>query len=153
MTRLSVIAALLLTACTPTAVQVQGDAAILPGSAAKQMLVQCSREAPEPGEGTWVPDWSDIAALEAALPEALAGRSETGAFGHRKPPEGWSRHYVGLVRDGRRFVYGSFFPTGSGVESSPDEVVRICDGGPAFFGVEFDVGARRFTHLAFNGMA
>jgi len=27
----------------------------------------------------------------------------------------------------------------------------VCDGGPAFFGVEYDVAARRFTHFGFNG--
>ena len=31
------------------------------------------------------------------------------------------------------------------------DVVMICDGGPTFFGVEYDIPARRFTQFAFNG--
>ena len=29
----------------------------------------------------------------------------------------------------------------------------VCDGGPAFFGVEYDPKTKTFTHFAFNGIA
>ena len=50
------------------------------------------------------------------------------------------------IRGGRRFLYGNFYPR-SADEVSPDpdqwrrEPVMVCDGGPAFFGVEYDVEA------------
>ena len=56
----------------------------------------------------------------------------------------WGRRYIGTIRDGRRHIYGDFGPGGHG---------PVCDGGAAFFGVEFDVQAKRFTHIAFNGEA
>jgi len=146
-------ALLLLAACAPASAQVRGDIAILPGSAASELLEQCSRTTPKPGEGTWAPSWSDIAALEAALPAALTERTEARALADRTPPEGWVRQYVGLIRDGRRFVYGNFVPQGSGPDPAPDQILMVCDGGPAFFGVEFEVEAGRITHLAFNGEA
>ena len=31
--------------------------------------------------------------------------------------------------------------------------VGVCDGGHAFFGAEFDIHTRRFTQIAFNGVA
>jgi hypothetical protein len=134
------------------------DAAVLPGSAAGQMLHQCSRAVPEPGEAAWQPEVGDIAALEQALPAALHGRPE--AKGPLYPadrdwarvPLGWQRQYVGLVRDGRRYVYGNYFPRQD--DQPPNwqtQPVAVCDGGPVFFGIEWDVEARRFTHIAFNG--
>jgi len=129
------------------------DAAILDGAQAPTLLRQCSRSTPEPGESNWQPSSADIAGLEAALPAALAaeGRRETTGA-----PQGWLRQYAGIVRGGRRFIYGNFVPAGVGRDSAqPDrwrtQVQTICDGGPSFFGVEYDVEARRFTHMAFNG--
>jgi hypothetical protein len=33
------------------------------------------------------------------------------------------------------------------------QVVGVCDGGPAFFGVEYDPATKRFSHFEFNGIA
>jgi hypothetical protein len=131
------------------------EAAILPDAAVPALLQQCSRSAPEAGEGTWQPTAADIAALEAALPAALAERARPETA---NAPQGWRRQYGGIVRGGRRFIYGNFTPQGPNLDG-PDptrwrtSVQIVCDGGPSFFGVEYDVEARRFTHLAFNGSA
>ena len=149
------------------------DAAVLPGSAVGQMLRQCSRSAPAPGETTWQPSAEDIASLEAVLPAALAAsdlsrvEARLRADPHVGPPsaddppwatapQGWRRQYVGIVRGGRRFIYGNFVPRRPpdqelGIEGWRTEPRMVCDGGPVFFGVEWDVEARRFTHIAFNG--
>jgi hypothetical protein len=131
------------------------DVVILDGTNVQAMLRQCSRMTPATGESSWLPSPADVAALEAALPAALAaaGRAEV-----RGAPRGWRRQYVGIVRGGRRFIYGNFLPFGpENDEIRPDpqrwrqQPEIICDGGPAFFGVEYDVEARRFTQIAFNG--
>jgi hypothetical protein len=72
------------------------------------------------------------------------------------PPQGWRRQYGGFLRGGRRFIYGNFFPHEAGDDRPADNDWRhapmmVCDGGHAFFGVEYDVEGRRFTHLGFNG--
>ena len=130
-------------------------AAILPGEMAAELLRQCSRDAPPPGESTWQPTWSDIARFEAALPRALAADPESLGIVDFHPTGAWVRQYVGLVRGGRRFIYGNFAPrfrAGSGIPAmDPSRPIMICDGGPVFFGAEYDVEARRVTHLAFNG--
>jgi hypothetical protein len=132
---------------------------VLPGSAVTLMLHQCSRAAPEAGEGTWEPGAEEITALEDALTAAL--RDQVRRFPVRiSVPNGWLRQYVGIVRVGRHFIYGNFFPRDVASEppynDNPNrlraERVMVCDGGPAFFGVEYDVAAGRITHLAFNGM-
>jgi hypothetical protein len=131
------------------------DAVILDGAMVPDMLRQCSRAAPAAGEGSWQPAPSDIAPLEAALPAGLAAQGRPGPDWSRAP-QGWQRQYVGILRGGRRYIYGNFTPSRP-EDARPaasrwqHEVIRICDGGPAFFGVEYDVAARRFTHFAFNG--
>ena len=108
-----------------------------------------------PARATGSPGRSDIARLEAALPAALAAERRPADWSGF--PEGWRRQYIGLVRGGRRFVYGNFYPLEVDRHAgNPDrwrsEPVMVCDGGPVFFGVEYDVEANRVTHLAFNGI-
>lgn len=123
---------------------------ILDGSRMPVLLRQCSRTTPNAGEGTWQPNVADIIGLEAALPAALAGTAHAAELA--RAPQGWERQYGGIVRGGRRFIYGNFAPAGTGPDhASPDMVQAVCDGGPVYFGVEYDVDARRFSHLAFNG--
>ena len=156
--RFAIALGMLVSGCGAAAALPPG-AAILPGDQVTAMLRQCSREAPEAGETNWQPGAADIEALEAALPAALRERPETRgnhppAFDWSSAPEGWNRQYVGIVRGGRRFVYGNFYPRRLyGEDAMPNSTrpVLICDGGSVFFGVEYDVEARRFTHLAFNG--
>jgi len=131
-------------------------AAILPGDEATALLGQCSRATPAPFQGTWQPRPADIARLEAILPKAIiseqprGGRFRMNAF----ILTSWSRQYVGLVRQGRRYIYGNYFPanTDGGADMRWRTEPRIvCDGGPNFFGVEYDVRAGRITQIKFNG--
>ena len=71
-------------------------------------------------------------------------------------PKGFGRQYVGIIRDGRRFIYGNFWSRnlegdhGSGGSYSRNPQI-VCDGGPTFFGVEFEPATGKYTHMAFNG--
>ena len=129
-------------------------AVVLPGAKLATLLHQCSRASPQKGEATWQPTAEDIVALEALLPAALSPRFRPGDAKWSKAPTGWGRQYVGIVRGGRRFIYGNFVPqTHSNPVSPGGEPVMVCDGGPDFFGVEYDVAARRIIHVDFNGIA
>ncbi|WP_114953163.1 hypothetical protein [Sphingosinicella terrae] len=157
MTFRSILIAFALAACSgAAAATLPPDAVILPGRQGAVLLDQCSRSTPDAGEGSWTPAPADIAALESALPGAL--QTQEAGRGLGRAPDGWRRQYVGLVRGGRRYVYGSFFPADMARhEQDPDrwrrEPVIVCDGGPDFFGVEYEVEAGRFTHFGFNGSA
>jgi hypothetical protein len=155
--RLAFGIALALAACGAASPPLSPDAAILPAAAASRLLEQCSRGVPPAYDGHWTPSAGDIAALEAALPQALSATRSAGAE-TRNAPQGWKRQYGGFLRGGRRFIYGNFFPGEMGGSRTPDgdwhhAAVVVCDGGHAFFGVEYDVEGRRFTHLDFNGYA
>jgi hypothetical protein len=123
-------------------------AAVLPETDGKAMLDQCSRGAPEAGEATWTPSAAEIIALETALPAALAHEPRAKNL---KPLSAFARQYVGIVRHGRRFIYGNVFPGGGPSSDWKTMPVIVCDGGPNFFGAEYDVAAGRFTRLDFNG--
>ena len=155
--RAPLLLALLIAACGPAGASLPADAVILPGSMAGTMLSQCSRATPAPGDGTWMPGEREIAALEAALPAALRGQRHEGNERWSNAPRGWQRQYVGILRNGRRLIYGNYFPRGAMGDSMGDrwrhEAIMVCDGGPEFFGVEYDVEAGSFTHFGFNGSA
>lgn len=133
------------------------DAVVLPESAIETVIRQCSRGAPAAGEASWQPGADQIAALEAALPAALVASTARDDQDWSRFPGDWRRQYVGLVRGGRRYVYGNFFPRRLSDDIGPGrwrtDPVLVCDGGPAFFGVEYDVEAGRITRLDFNGVA
>jgi hypothetical protein len=134
------------------AAPVPPDVAILSASQIAPMLHQCSREAPKPGEGAWQPNAQDIAALEAALPAALGAMKAKGVPVRTILLGGFRRQYVGIVRGGRRYLYGNFFPAeAGGSDRWRREAVIVCDGGPAFFGAEYDVAGHAFTQIGFNG--
>ena len=130
-------------------------AAVLPGSAVTMMLEQCSRSTPASGEARWQPGGAEIAAVDTAVVAALRAEGriqrDLAAF-----PSGWLRQFVGIVRGGRRFIYANYVlreganPLGYS-ESWRTEPVIVCDGGPAYFGAEYDVDSGRITHLEFNG--
>ncbi len=151
---LAVIASLALTCGVAQAASLPAGAAVLPGSAVGEMLHQCSRGAPARGEATWQPGARDIRALEAMLPRALtAARPSRDPTNWAAAPSGWRRQYVGIVLTGKRLIYGNFFPGDAKAEwpSWRRRPMIVCDGGPRFFGVVYDVAARRIVSLDFNG--
>ena len=151
MTRI-LVAMLSLLICSCAVADVRGDTAILPGAAVSEILDQCSRDSPAAGEATWRPEWQDVLRLEAALPAAVTASPERRDLIVGQLPTGWKRQYVGILRNGERFIYGNFYPVRSGIEEGRiAEPLIICDGGPAYFGVEYDLKAGRISHLAFNG--
>lgn len=114
-------------------------------------LDQCSRDAPTRGDGVWTPTQTDIVQVEEAVSPAVAARPEASRM-TSVPPQGWVRQYVGIVRDGEKFIYGNLLPLHAAAGDRWKEgLVVVCDGGPDFFGIAFDVKRKVVSHLAFNG--
>lgn len=144
----------LLASCGSCDRQATDNRVIFPAGAAREMLGQCSRGAPEMGEKAWQPTDDDVDALEAILPGALAKLPQARVIDFSNLLVRWRRQYVGIVRGGRRFIYGNFFPAEDGDEFERGgwrkEKFLMCDGGANYFGVEFDTSTRRLTRLDFN---
>ena len=131
---------------------------IVAASEAKQMLKQCSRDAPEKGDGTWQPSLSDVRQFElllkAELPRQIDGVSWTLPSERdqlQKFPAGFWREYVGITRQGRQYIYGNFGPVAAGDAAPKDGPTMICDGGPVFFGAQFETNFKTVSSWAFNG--
>ncbi|WHU03923.1 hypothetical protein [Sphingomonas sp. NIBR02145] len=152
-------AALLLALLFPQTAPPSGGIVIFEPDRARELLSQCSRSVPKPGEGGWTPTVADIARLEAKLPGAFQVAALS-PYAYKElvlqsAPKGWIRQYVGIVRGGKRFIYGNFAPA-SVEQYEPGRgrhPIMVCDGGPGFFGAEYDVEMDAISHLAFNGMA
>jgi hypothetical protein len=145
--------ALLFASAPLAAADLPARAIILPSSTVGAILKQCSRLAPAAGEGTWQPAAADIKALEAALTAKLASTVYANSFELKAFPKNWLRQYVGIIRLGHHFIYGSF-ALGNGslyVRDLRRQPVIVCDGGTNFFGAEYDVQRRTFTQIDFNG--
>jgi hypothetical protein len=124
------------------------------------VLCQCSRASAGPASRYWTPTPQDIAQLEGQLPTYLRANAHQ--------PDQWRtlsehlRQYLGVERAGRKQIYVNFL----GVQAFSlirrphkkaaierawrSTALVICDGGPDYFGVEYDVGARMFTRVDFN---
>lgn len=130
------------------------DFVVFRGENGLALLHQCSRATPPVGDMQWIPTAREIKAFEALLPGALSARQKSEDSDFSNVLSRWRRQYVGIVRSGRRYIYANYFP--SGQLAGPtwrEKPVIVCDGGPAFFGAEFDVAANRVTRLDFNGVA
>jgi hypothetical protein len=147
-------------AATPAALNT-ADGAVLSANAAKGLLHQCSRGTPQHVTGTWTPTSQDIHDLETRLPAALAVEAQKRGPRHEQRTT-FRRQYAGLVMGSRRIIYVNAFPPDAGdpaKDGTPAarnfdwhrEPVVVCDGGPAFFGGEYDPDKKAFAHFEFNG--
>lgn len=63
----------------------------------------------------------------------------------------YKRQYLGLEREGHRFIYANLFQVSAHMEDWRSAVVVHCDGGDSYFGVFFDVSEGRIVDVAYNG--
>src|SRR5690242_9085072 len=71
------------------------------------VLKQC-RKVPQNITEFWTPTEEDIRELEDALEPFLAEFAKTARYFPR--PDAYYRQYIGIVKDDKRLIYGSFFP-------------------------------------------
>ena len=126
---------------------------ILSGKAAREVLRQCSRPTPEAGTAFFRPVPTQIDTLDRAVITSRNGQLPAGARTLRGLRSGYAVEVVGIVRSGRRFVYGSYYPLSmqEGIKSASKSPTIVCDGGSRFFGAEIDAATGRLVHIAFNG--
>lgn len=163
MKRLAAIATLALaSACTASSAR--ENVVLVAPSEGAQLIRQCSRSAPDTADAFFTPSPREITAIEtAAMSALLAARDDHAEFRRNMEergivtpfdwpddPSAYQRQYVGYVADGRRMIYGNYLPA-SGSDGNSAEPLIVCDGGPVFFGVEFDLETGNVMRIAFNG--
>jgi hypothetical protein len=122
--------------------------AILPVSEGPALIKQCSRSSPTNVSDYWSPSPSQVIAIEKLLPELIR------KSGHKLNLSGSYRQYLGVTRQGKKVIYLNSFPRAVAESAHLDwrtKALVICDGGAAFWGVEFDPDDNTFHNLEFNG--
>ena len=125
---------------------------------------QCSRSSPTGWWTSVAPSKNEIVRVEKALPRFMASQKKrrwNGRFGS------YHYQYGALVRGKKRLIYLNaladqtvLYPSldekGQRYNPDPKQTWRrgalvVCDGGPNYWGAEFDVRSGRFQNLDFNG--
>jgi hypothetical protein len=120
---------------------------VLPAGEAQAVNQLCSRNGPKVENG-WAPEERDIEALEARL-----GNIKSERHGSISNPFSSYRQYVGIVVAGRRVIYVNAFPPQVSLKDWKTRLVSVCDGGPSFWGIQFDPSDDKFFDLEMNGVA
>jgi hypothetical protein len=133
---------------------------VLPAKAAKAVLCQCSRVTLGLASGYWTPTSSELSQMEARLPDYLRDHPHPRRADQWRALGAYLRQYLGIERAGRRLIYinvlgGNLFSLARSHRRAVERAWRstafvMCDGGPDFFGAEYDVASQRFTRIDFN---
>lgn len=134
---------------------------ILDSSQGPKMLRQCSRETPKNISAYWTLSQNDKRDLESNFYniDSLIASECCLLNGRLKTYKGFAFQYVGVVIKKRKYVYINAFPERELEEYKKMSIVVdiskspmiVCDGGPDYWGALFDIEAKTFNHLSFNG--
>lgn len=125
-------------------------AVVLKLAAFKDGFRLCSRKGPQNVTAYWELDQSEVARIDRALMRHIV---RSGLKAHlRLAADGYVRQYLGLVREGRRFVYINAIGARAGgdLAKAHSEFARWCDGGSLFWGIEYDLRTKSFLNFAAN---
>ena len=116
------------------------------------VLHPCTRPGPAPIDSIWSPDSSAIRQFEAGLAAYLRSASyQRPGHGPTFPLSQYRGWFAGFVQGRTQWIYGAFARQTSGSMTAP-MAFKWCDGGGAYFGVEFNPLTREYRNLARNGV-
>ena len=156
LTLLSIILLQAISACSPSAQNVEGEKWVA-FSQKKAEELNIAEWYIEPGTSLkyWSPTESDINALESGLASYLQEKSDR-FFTEDVPVwerlDQYNRQYAGMVIEGKNIIYANYFCNSMGLDWR-NEFVTVMDGGDCFFQFMYDVGAGEFFDLQVNGSA
>jgi hypothetical protein len=126
----------------------QKHGVILNGQAARGLLRLCYR--PElQASAQWIPSSDQVTQLEARL-KAKFSTFKYLTFKPAGPLGNYYRQYAGFVVAGRKIIFVNFFPTDISTQWR-SEAVLMCDGGPSFWSVEYEVDEKKFVNAVASG--
>lgn len=121
---------------------------ILVGAQAKVLFKQCSRSSPR-ADGFWKASARDVAGIEALFTRYWHAQNKPE---NTRALATYRRQYAGFMRGGRKMIYLNAVHV-SIIRGSKwkREAYVVCDGGASYFGAIYDVSARKWSELDFNG--
>lgn len=129
----------------------------------KLLLTQCSRVTPKNVSEFWTISRTNIKDLESSFGKIYSLISRECCSPGRKVDslKNFGFQYVGVIINGKKFIYINAFPFAEvelikkyKANFDPTKApVKVCDGGPHFWGSLFDIETKMFSALNFNGTA
>lgn len=124
---------------------------------AQTVLTRCTIHRPNFDGASSIPEVNELQEMEQQLQFIMRAVAKYPGVDKNYPleygqlPNEWIRQFVSYYDDDRRMIYGNYGP------ARPENIARlkqspfdVCDGGPAWFGVEFDVELKKITRISFN---
>jgi hypothetical protein len=121
-----------------------GRSVAFSAAAASELARQCSRPSPCYEEAFDLGP-SDLRAVECRLPNL---ERAVRAFSRDFSVGEFDRQYVGMIANGRRFVYINGLSRSDFFDDS--RPIVVCDGGTMFWGAQFDIESATFSEFYFN---
>jgi len=123
---------------------IASDFFILSPKVGRELVNQCSRNAPLNVDYFFKPTEIEIRKLEALLPVFLHNEGA-------RPLSEFNRQYLGFSRSGKKYIYGNFYF--HEVNSANQNAVPVlgCDGGDNFWGIVFSLSTSEFSDFERNG--
>jgi hypothetical protein len=147
---ISILSCIVILLPTALCAETSGKGVILSGPEGRMLLKQCSRMSPEGVTGFWAPSGKEIEQLEAAFLEFIKDKLPPNRDSLLKD---YYRQYTGFMRGGEKFIYVNGFSHPTKGHDWRRSAYVVCDGGGSFFGVEYDIETKQFSHLEYNGEA
>jgi hypothetical protein len=98
----------------------------------------------------WTPAGADVQALEAGLVTFLQASPPQASPMLWEKQSTYRPQYAGLLRNGQRLIYASFFCDTLG-EDWQREVIFVLDGGDCFFQLTYNMERGTYGNLIVNG--
>jgi len=100
----------------------------------------------------WLPTPADITALERALP-AYFSSLDSSKRDHPTAGKVYGRQYTGIVRGGKKLIYGSYYPAATERPfSKPGGCWITADGGSDYWSIVFDPKSKSVIDMFVNGV-
>lgn len=98
----------------------------------------------------WIPSPKDVEKLEEILSGYLEERKKEKK--QHPPNQAYDRQYIGVFVEGRRLIYGNFYPAGK-FQRQDKEFAVVKDGGASYWSVLYNSETSTFEDIDFNGEA
>jgi len=133
-----------------------GQTAVLSEKESLKLATQCSRKGVPGIQSTWTPNASQVSEMEIELSKFLTAKYPSITKNIKK----LYLQYAGFVVSDRHIIYINAFDEFQAhppFDENPLDwrkvAMKMCDGGRAFWGLEYDLVSKTFSNMAFNGNA
>ncbi|MES0885355.1 hypothetical protein [Roseibium sp. SCP14] len=118
---------------------------------AHRVFEQCSRSTPKPSGSLWLPSEQEITHMEQRLVEFFASLDNHTFSDRRWSALAYRGQHVGYGFGSERYIYGAYVRESFAGNQSAGDAILLCDGGPAAWGILFNVETGEFSEFVSNG--